>query len=74
MPVPVRIVLIVLGFVCIVVAEFAQKASDRIAATPGVKPMETLNADARVLGLRGLGALLILVGLLSFVLANHMPH
>jgi hypothetical protein len=74
MPVPIRIVLVVIGFVLLIGAEFAQRASDRTSVRPGVTRMQTLDADARVLGLRLGGALLILIGLLSFVLANHLPH
>ncbi len=74
MPIPLRIALVVVGFVLIASAEFAQRASDKTAMRPGVTRMQTLDADARVFGLRIGGALLILVGLLTFVLANHLPQ
>ncbi len=69
-PVVVRIVVVVAGFGLIVVAELVDNANARKPAATGARQSETFYDDAKVFSLRIFGAVLIALGLLSFVAAH----
>jgi hypothetical protein len=70
-PVPIRIAIVVVGFVLIIVAELLDNAHARKPAATGARAADTFFDDAKVFTLRIFGAVAIALGLLSFVAANH---
>ncbi len=71
MPVSVRIVIVVLGFGLIIAAELVDNVNARKPAATGARQSETFFDDAKVFTLRIFGAVLIALGLLSFVASSH---
>lgn len=70
-PVVARIIVVILGFAMIGGAELLDNAHARKPAATGARQSETFYDDAKVFTLRIFGAVLIALGLLSFVAANH---
>ncbi len=69
--VTLRIVVVIVGFGLIVAAELVDNAHARKPAATGARQADTFFDDAKVFTLRIFGAVLIALGLLSFVAANH---
>ena len=68
-----QIGLIVFGVILIAVGEMLQIRNDRMAFGTGRQRGDTFQRDAAVFMLRIFGAVAVVAGLGSFVLANHMP-
>lgn len=68
-----QIGLVVFGGILIAVGEVLQIRNDRIAFGTGRQQGDTFQRDAAVFMLRIFGAVAVVAGLGSFVLANHMP-
>ncbi len=66
----IRIVVVVIGFGLIVGAELLDNAHARKPAATGARQSETFFDDAKVFTLRIFGAVIIGLGLLSFVAAH----
>jgi hypothetical protein len=66
----IRIVVVVIGFGLIVAAELLDNAHARKPAATGARQSETFFDDAKVFTLRIFGAVVIGLGLLSFVAAH----
>jgi hypothetical protein len=66
----IRIVVVVIGFALIVIAELVDNINARKPAATGARQSETFYDDAKVFTLRIFGAVVIGLGLLSFV-ASH---
>ncbi len=67
----IRIAVVVLGFGLIVAAELVDNVHARKPAATGARQAETFFDDAKVFTLRIFGAVLIALGLLSFVASSH---
>ncbi len=67
----VRIAVVVIGFGLFVMAELVDNANARKPAATGARQAETFFDDAKVFSLRIFGAVLIALGLLSFVATSH---
>jgi len=68
-----QIGLIVFGVILVAVGEVLQIRNDRMAFGTGRQRGDTFQRDAAVFMLRIFGAVAVVAGLGSFVLANHMP-
>lgn len=68
--VSIRIVVVVVGFGLIVGAELLDNAHNRRPAATGARQSDTFFDDAKVFSLRIFGAVIIALGLLSFVAAH----
>jgi len=68
-----QIGLVVFGVILIAVGEMLQIRNDRMAFGTGRQRGDTFQRDAAVFMLRIFGAVAVVAGLGSFVLANHLP-
>lgn len=68
-----QIGLVVFGVILIAVGEVLQIRNDRTAFGTGRQRGDTFQRDAAVFMLRIFGAVAVVAGLGSFVLANHLP-
>lgn len=68
-----KIGIVVFGAILLVAGEVLQIRNDRIPFTTGRQRGDTFQRDAAVFMFRIFGAVAVVAGLGSFVLANHMP-